>query len=113
MLTVDIDLTGAPFSDSTYYISNEASTFKGGVNYQPFLAELPDFQVGDFDVGWAEPKVGQIRLDNRKDDSLHPFSGENYVSLISNPATAIPITMRWQGSPVFQGSMICQSLNED
>jgi hypothetical protein len=109
----DIDLSSSPFSDATYYVADEPGSHTTSQFYQPFISEPPTIQLGDYDSGWLTVVVGSLQLVNRPSDSRHPFSGANYSALIANPMTAIPVTFRHNGRPIFEGSAILNQFNTD
>ena len=109
----DIDLSSSPFSDATYYVADEPGSHTTSQFYQPFISEPPTIQLGDYDSGWLTVVVGSLQLVNRPSDSRHPFSGANYSTLIANPMTAIPVTFRHNGRPIFEGSAILNQFNTD
>ena len=109
----DINLSSSPFSDATYYVADEPGSHTTSQFYQPFISEPPTIQLGDYDSGWLTVVVGSLQLVNRPSDSRHPFSGANYSTLIANPMTAIPVTFRHNGRPIFEGSAILNQFNTD
>ena len=107
----DIDLSSSPFEDATYYVADEPGSHTTSQFYQPFISEPPTIQLGDYDSGWLTVVVGSLQLVNRPSDSRHPFSGANYSALIANPMTAVPVTFRHNGRPIFEGSAILNQFN--
>ena len=109
----DINLSSSPFSDTTYFVADEPGSHTTSQFYQPFISDPPTIQLGDYDQGFLTVVVGSLQLVNRPSDSKHPFSGANYSALIANPMTAIPVTFRHNGRPIFEGSAILNQFNTD
>ena len=109
----DIDLSSSPFSDTTYFVADEPGSHTTSQFYQPFISDPPTIQLGDYDQGFLTVVVGSLQLVNRPSDSKHPFSGANYSALIANPMTAIPVTFRHNGRPIFEGTAILNQFNTD
>ena len=107
----DFDLSGSPFNSSTFYVADEPGSWKTDRFYHPFISQPPEIELGDYDAGWLTVSVGSLQLFNLPSDSRHPFSGSNYSALIANPMTAIPVTFRYNGKPIFEGSAILNQLD--
>ena len=69
--------------------------------------------MGDYDAGWLNVNVGNLQLVNRPNDSSHPFSGANYTALLSSPATAIPVILRYNGKQLLDGTAILNNLTPE
>ena len=109
---VDIDLSGAPFYDATYYVADSPGSFTSSQYYHPFIRSLPSLSIGNFDQGWLRPSYGMLSIENRPQDSDAPFSGANFETLIDNPQTAVPMTFYWNGDEVSQVTGILSKINE-
>ena len=110
---VDMDLTSAPFTDAVYYVSDTPSTWKNDRFYQPYIIAPPFIELGDYDAGWLNVNVGNLQLVNRPNDASHPFSGANYTALLSSPATAIPVILRYNGKQLLDGTAILNNLTPE
>jgi len=110
---VDFDLTSSPFTDQVYYVADEPSSHAVGKFYQPFITAPPFIELGDYDAGWLSVTVGTLEIVNRPTDSKHPFSGANYAALIANPATAIPVILRYNGKLLLDGTAVLNALNPE
>ena len=108
-----MDLTSTPFSDAVYYVSDTPSTWKNDRFYQPYIISPPFIELGDYDAGWLNVNVGNLQLVNRPNDSSHPFSGANYTALLSSPATAIPVILRYNGKQLLDGTAILNNLTPE
>ena len=116
---VDMDLTGAPFNDTTggggagiWHLSEQPSGFASDSYYQPFIQQLPRFSEGGFDNGWLAPSYGSLVISNRPTDPEHPFSGANLGTLIDNPMSVVPTTLYWDGDKIGQVSSILKDVTE-
>ena len=117
---VDMDLTGAPFNDTTggggagiWHLSEQPSGFASDSYYQPFIQELPEFSEGGFDNGWLAPSYGSLVISNRPTDPEHPFSGANLGTLIDNPMSVVPTTLYWDGDKIGQVAAILKDVTEN
>lgn len=109
---VDMDLSGSPFNDTVYFISDSAGSFTSNQFYHPIITDLPSLSIGDYETGWLKPSYGMLTLENEPETAEHPFSGNNFSKLINSPQTAIPMTFFWNGFEISKVTGVLSNVDQ-
>jgi len=111
-LLLQINLSGTPWNDSIYYLSNES--YEGVNFYFPFLSDVPVLEIGGTASGFLRVSLGSLKILNLPRDINHPFHGTNYSRLI-NQAIAIPfsIFMSEKATALFTGNLALVGLTQN